>query len=196
MMSAASSLAEIPERLEKVFKSDDIHSTNGISNSGIYALNFYALMMPVTVTIDDRLPFEYEGNPFFAKPGYDKSVWGPLLEKAFAKFHGSYEALAWGSPLNALNTLAGAPGHRVPHPSKNATDLWYYLRWLDSTEINALVSVSNWYTEENGLMTTHIYTFLKVVELSDGTKLVQLRNPYGIEGYYGPWSDKSELWTE
>ena len=32
-------------------------------------------------------------------------------------------------------------------------------------------------------------------ELSDGTKLIRARNPWGKEKYHGPWSDGSKLWT-
>ena len=32
--------------------------------------------------------------------------------------------------------------------------------------------------------------------LSDKTKLIKVRNPWGKEKYSGPWSDKSELWTD
>lgn len=27
-------------------------------------------------------------------------------------------------------------------------------------------------------------------------KLIKLRNPWGSEDYFGPWSDKSTLWTD
>ena len=33
------------------------------------------------------------------------------------------------------------------------------------------------------------------MKLSDGTKLVKIRNPWGKETYHGPWSDKSDKWN-
>lgn len=33
-------------------------------------------------------------------------------------------------------------------------------------------------------------------ELSDGTQLVHMRNPWGTELYTGDWSDESELWND
>jgi len=57
ILSAAGSMAEIPERLENIFINHEDTSRKGISKNGIYALNLYALMMPIVVTIDDRLPF-------------------------------------------------------------------------------------------------------------------------------------------
>ena len=103
-------MAERSDRLERVFINEDNDLTGGICPKGIYGLQFYALLMPVTITIDDFLPFESDsGNTIYASVGKDKSVWGPLLEKAFAKFHGSYEAIASGTPEKALNVISGSP---------------------------------------------------------------------------------------
>ena len=41
----------------------------------------------------------------------------------------------------------------------------------------------------------HAFTVLKAQELSNGVKLIKVRNPWGREKYHGPWSDESELWT-
>ena len=108
-IAAASAMAERSDRLERLFINEDNEFTGGICPKGIYGLQFYALLMPVTITIDDFLPFEADKRTIYASVGDDKSVWGPLLEKAFAKFHGSYEAIASGTPERALNTLAGSP---------------------------------------------------------------------------------------
>jgi len=53
-------MAEVPGRVENIFINHEEKSKRGISKNGIYALNLYALMMPIVVTIDDRLP--YYGN--------------------------------------------------------------------------------------------------------------------------------------
>jgi hypothetical protein len=85
-------------------------------------------MMPIVVTIDDRLP-QYKNTPserMYTKIGEDGSVWAPLLEKAMAYYHGTYEAIEGGWPEIALNTLAGAPGSTYWHDDSgiNKTDLW------------------------------------------------------------------------
>lgn len=46
----------------------------------------------MTVVIDDRIPCRPDGRPLFARPN-GKEAWVLLLEKAFAKLWGSYEAL-------------------------------------------------------------------------------------------------------
>ena len=92
-LSAAAALAEEPGRIESVFVNDKA------SKNGIYAVNFYTLGVPHTVIIDDYLPIrevynedtdDYEWESYFAKMGPDNDIWFPLLEKAFAKYHGNY----------------------------------------------------------------------------------------------------------
>ena len=41
-----------------------------------------------------------------------------------------------------------------------------------------------------GIAYNHAYSVIGVKELSTGVKLVQVRNPWGVEDYKGPWSDK------
>merc|ERR1712151_29951 len=45
------------------------------------------------------------------------------------------------------------------------------------------------------LTTNNAYTQLSTVKLSNGQRLVKVRNPLGTETYDGPWSDNSSKWT-
>ena len=47
-----------------------------------------------------------------------------------------------------------------------------------------------------GLRNGHAYSLLGAAVLSDGTKLVQLRNPWGSTEWEGDWSDESPLWND
>lgn len=49
-------------------------------------------------------------------------------------------------------------------------------------------------TDKKGLSDNHAYTIIGNAEYQ-GTKLVKIRNPWGSEGYTGPYSDKSSEWT-
>ena len=46
-----------------------------------------------------------------------------------------------------------------------------------------------------GLVSGHAYSLLAAKELSNGVRLVKLRNPWGRFEWKGAWSDNSELWT-
>ena len=155
----------------------------------------YALLMPVTITIDDRLPMKKGTNrALYASVGRDKSVWGPLYEKAFAKFHGSYEALVGGNPEIAMNTIAGAPGQTIDNSKISVDQLWDLLEAADKE--TAMITMGCFGGSRNGIVGGHAYSFIKTVKLSNGVRLVQVRNPWSTEDYNGPWGDKSSKWTE
>ena len=61
----------------------------------------------------------------FVRPGPDKAIWGPLIEKAFAKFHGSYESIVGGNPANGVRFLTGAPADIVKHSETANVDAFW-----------------------------------------------------------------------
>ena len=51
-LAAATALAEVPERIERIF----LNNKNEASPNGIYGVNLYTLGVPHTVIVDDWLP--------------------------------------------------------------------------------------------------------------------------------------------
>ena len=45
------------------------------------------------------------------------------------------------------------------------------------------------------LQTAHAYVVLGAIKLSNGDRLVKMRNPWGLERYTCDYNDHSELWT-
>ena len=60
------------------------------------------------VTIDDMFPCEPRGQPLFTSCP-NNELWMMLLEKAYAKLHGSYYLLKGGFVSEALMDLTGCP---------------------------------------------------------------------------------------
>lgn len=46
-----------------------------------------------------------------------------------------------------------------------------------------------------GLLMRHEYSLLALYEISPELTLVKLRNPHGVAGWTGAWSEGSGLWT-
>jgi calpain-15 len=53
------------------------------------------------LTIDDYMPCSLEGPPLFTR-SHGNELWVLLLEKAYAKLHGSFASIAKGHPNEAL----------------------------------------------------------------------------------------------
>ncbi|GLH12038.1 Uncharacterized protein GBIM_16706, partial [Gryllus bimaculatus] len=60
----------------------------------------------VEVLVDDRLPTVH-GRLAFLQAQNSDQFWPGLFEKAYAKLHGSYEALKYGTLLDGLSDLTG-----------------------------------------------------------------------------------------
>jgi len=50
-------------------------------------------------------------------------------------------------------------------------------------------------TTDLGIVGSHAYSVLDVAEI-DGTKLIQLANPWGGTEWKGAWGDDSAQWTQ
>lgn len=62
----------------------------------------------VEVTIDDYFPCSARGGPKFSQ-AHGNELWVLILEKAYAKLHGSYIALEGGQNFEAFMDLTGYP---------------------------------------------------------------------------------------
>ena len=94
-LGAVASLAEKPQLLEKLF-------VNKIYNEeGIYRVRLCKNGEWQSVTIDDYFPCFYNSGPIFSTTP-ENELWLLILEKAYAKLHGSYLALRGGYAYEAL----------------------------------------------------------------------------------------------
>jgi len=107
LIAAASCLAEYPQAVRSIF------DTLAANQQGRYTINLFDLTDCSwhKVTIDDFVPctvIEGQLMPLFAKPSSNE-MWSTLLEKAVAKFVGSYGSINGGHEAFALMALTGFP---------------------------------------------------------------------------------------
>ena len=133
-----------------------------------------------------------------------KELWVSLIEKAFAKYYGSYALIEKGYVHHALSDMTGCEGECLSMnsyargPKKRA--LWdMMMRYRKNGYIVGAGTGSSALADkgiiEMGIVFDAAYTIYDVRQV-DGHQLIKLRNPPGDhEEWKGDWSDESALWT-
>ncbi|CAA7410324.1 unnamed protein product [Spirodela intermedia] len=179
--------------------------TPEFNEEGVYTVRFCIQGEWVPVIVDDWIPCESPGKPAFATSRKGNELWVSILEKAYAKLHGSYEALEGGLVQDALVDLTGGAGEEIDMRTGQAQidlasgRLWSQL--LRFKQEGFLLgagspSGSDVHVSSSGIVQGHAYSLLQIRDV-DGHKLVQIRNPWANEvEWNGPWSDSSPEWTD
>ncbi|KAG8225420.1 hypothetical protein J437_LFUL004620 [Ladona fulva] len=167
--------------------------------AGIFHFRFWHYGRWVDVVIDDRLP-TLDGELVYLHSSQKNEFWSPLLEKAYAKLYGSYEALVGGATSEGMEDLTG--GICEIFDIRNAPPNLFEIM-LKAFQRSSMMGCSIECTEyleeftEEGLVKGHAYSITKVCNIScpQKTSLIRLRNPWGDDKEWnGPWSDKSKEW--
>ncbi|XP_046974269.1 calpain-A-like [Vanessa cardui] len=173
--------------------------------AGIFHFRFWQYGRWVDVVVDDRLP-TYRGNLHYLHSSERNEFWGALLEKAYAKLHGSYDALRGGFTCEAMVDFTG--GVTESYQMTSLPDNFFTIL-LKAYERNSLLCCMidpdpNVLEAETpaGLIRGHAYsvTRVKYVDIETPGRagkipLLRLRNPWGNEAEWnGAWSDKSPEW--
>ncbi|KAE8684909.1 hypothetical protein F3Y22_tig00111105pilonHSYRG00694 [Hibiscus syriacus] len=159
----------------------------------------------VPVVVDDWIPCESHGEPAFTTSKKANELWVSILEKVYAKLHGSYEALEGGLVQDALVDLTGGVGEEIDIRSSQAQldlssgRLWsQLLRFKQEGFLfgDGSPSSSDVKVFSSSIVQGHGYSLLQIKEV-DGHKLIQIRNPWANEvEWNGLWSDSSSKWTD
>lgn len=75
----------------------------------IYAVSLYKNGLPIAVVLDDFIVCK-NAQPAFSKAA-GCEIWVLLLEKAWAKIHGSFHRIIGGMSHLTMRDLTGAPGY-------------------------------------------------------------------------------------
>ncbi|KAI1160782.1 hypothetical protein F5B18DRAFT_663622 [Nemania serpens] len=138
------------------------------------------------------------GALYFAQCEHADETWLPLLEKAYAKAHGDYQAIEGGFTGEGIEDLTG--GVTTELYTTDILDKEYFWReelMKVNNEFLFGCSTGMWgpvWGERKGIIELHAYSIMRAVEM-DGQRLVLLKNPWGKGEWRGPWSDGSKEWT-
>eukprot|EP00397_Hematodinium_sp_SG-2012_P015064 GEMP01015335.1.p1 GENE.GEMP01015335.1~~GEMP01015335.1.p1 ORF type:complete len:884 (+),score=179.77 GEMP01015335.1:241-2892(+) len=202
-LSALSCVAERPDLVMRLFPE---HVAN---TRGIYQVCLFMDGVWRGFCVDDRLPINY-GSLCYSHANH-MQLWVPILEKAYAKAHGSYRAIVGGCIAEAFTDLTGCPSetYNFDHQLFRPRDFWEKLvefrrhrvpMGCATTGVRGLGQV--------GLVPNHAYSILDLREFpnmhhgdknvtgfTDATlRLVRIRNPHGRGEWNGAWSDSDVKW--
>lgn len=199
-LAGAASLSRYPRLFERLVPSDQSFNDNWYA--GVFRFHFWHYGEWVEVLVDDRLPTSH-GKLVFVQSGRPNEFWAALLEKAYAKFYGNYEAIVGGNNADSLTDFTGGlvECFSMDNPPVNLSRLL-----SKATERCSVMSASIYgdYRQNpvrpNGLVAGHAYSVTGYTEVTQqgGQKvcLIRIRNPWGTETEWnGPWSDRSANWS-
>ncbi|XP_034044325.1 calpain-9 [Thalassophryne amazonica] len=170
--------------------------------AGIFHFQFWMHNKWLDVVVDDRLPTVRNQLVMLHSTSKDE-FWSALLEKAYAKVHGSYESLKGGSTMEAMEDFTGGVGEMY-ETNNSKDDLFPIMKKaLDrGSMLGCSIDISSSAESEakttTGLVKGHAYSITGVEEVNfQGRKvrLVRVRNPWGQVEWNGPWSDNSSEWN-
>ena len=197
LMSILGSIADKwPEQIQNLF------ITKQVNANGCYALRLMINGHYTTMVLDDFVPYDTESYQLIYAQKVTKNIWPILIEKAFAKFNGSYEDIVMGSS-EFIKFL-------LPYPMHNDIRKFEESEKLEQWNLIKSKLTENWVItwktfsenpkhskyEKVGLNKEQDYFITNLYQPDKKNKILKLSNPLGIQNWKGKWWDEDSSWDD
>jgi hypothetical protein len=165
-----------PEAIEKLFK----RNQDGTFDVTLWGLNGRKYIE----TVDIDLPRNGWYGYYYARSNDPKELWPALLEKAFAQWKGSYQAIEGGVPGDAMTNLTGKPSVETDLHEAGVTPESVYQTLKAALAAKKPTVAATFGARKaamykgTGLHEDHTYAVFGV-RMKNGQPWVKLRNPWG-----------------
>lgn len=196
MMAVLAGIADHEKAIANVLVSRHYNPLSS-SYDGVFRCRLWYFGQWVDIYVDDYLPVRYDpGAPrkyslIGARSPDPNVLWVALVEKALAKFHGSYKGIearereyGWRLLTGGVPTILSQDFLRSTISDK------MFLRIKNALNNGCVVTCSR---QVSGSL--HAYTVTGAQKHSSKGNIVRIRNPWGEEKHRIAWLDKPERWT-
>lgn len=179
------------------------------SPHGVYAVRVWHRNTWKWLLVDDWVPVDCNGQPQFIRSRSGNEIWMVVLEKAYAKLHGSYQMMrgsfrsditgrcsAMGSEV--LRLLTAGDVQEVSIEEEEPDKVFGLLqRGCVEGALAALATRHDCDHGQSGLVPNHAYSVLRACVTKEAHhQLLQLRNTWGGTEWSLKWSDIDKTsWT-
>eukprot|EP01041_Mallomonas_annulata_P009253 gene9253-19209_t len=186
---------------------------------GVFTCRFYVEGEWVDVITDTRIPCFQDGGgkcaPVYGRSPFPDEMWICLVEKAYAKAVGSYEALQKVKVNEALLHLTGGSVQQLNLQEEIKLEGGYSILWrlfkeqiahetlilslpiatdaLESAEGKERIPKED--LNKAGLVADRLYSVLAYKEIGNH-ELIMLCNPWGKATWKGAWAESSVKWDD